>query len=77
MRTFITFGAGNLKYEEAAQRLKKEIINTGLFDNTFSYSSQSFLLEDHSAFIETHSKFIDSNSRGYGYWLWKSYFKIK
>jgi len=71
MKYFITFGAGNQDYYDAGNRLAKQVTNLQLFDKINFYTDVD-LRDDHS-FWTQHSNFIENNSRGYGYWLWKSY----
>jgi hypothetical protein len=71
MKVFITFGAGAQNYYDAAERLKNQASNLNVFDKIICYTDKD-LIND-SEFWLKHSTFILNNSRGYGYWLWKSY----
>ena len=71
MIVFITFGAGGQNYYDAVERLTKQANNLNIFNKIIGYTDKD-LMED-KAFWSQHSNFIQNNSRGYGYWLWKSY----
>ena len=71
MIVLITFGAGGQHYYDAIERLKNQAFNLNLFDKIILYTDKD-LLND-TEFWYQHSNFILNNSRGYGYWVWKSY----
>lgn len=71
MKTFITFGAGDKNYIEAARRLVKQVQSTGYFDNIKLFTDKE-LIEDNN-FWKKHKLFITKNKRGFGYWIWKPY----
>ena len=71
MIVFITFGAGGQNYYDAVERLTKQASNLNLFDKIIAYTDKD-LINDNE-FWTQHSNFIQNNSKGYGYWLWKSY----
>jgi hypothetical protein len=71
MIIFITFGAGGQNYYDAIERLKNQASNLNIFDKIIAYTDKD-LIND-TEFWSQHSNFILSNSRGFGYWLWKSY----
>lgn len=71
MIIFITFGAGGQNYYDAIERLKNQASNLNVFNKIIAYTDKD-LIND-TEFWSQHSNFILSNSRGYGYWLWKSY----
>ena len=71
MIVFITFGAGEQNYYDAIERLKNQASNLNVFDNIIAYTDKD-LIND-TEFWSQHSNFILNNSRGFGYWLWKSY----
>jgi hypothetical protein len=66
---FITFGSHSL-YINAATRLATQAKSFNIFTNIIAYTG-SYLLQD--TFWNKHANFIRENSRGFGYWLWKSY----
>jgi hypothetical protein len=72
MKTFITFGGG-LKYEEAAYRIRDEVIQTKIFDEVIAYTGNDLACAEHSEFYSNYQNFMHSNSRGYGFMIWKSY----
>ena len=71
MIVLITFGAGGQNYYDAIERLKNQASNLNVFDNIIAYTDKD-LIND-IEFWSQHSNFILNNSRGFGYWLWKSY----
>ena len=71
MIVFITFGAGGQNYYDAIERLGNQASNLNLFDKIITYTDKD-LIND-TEFWSKHSNFILNNSRGFGYWLWKSY----
>ena len=71
MIVFITFGAGGQNYYDAVERLTTQATNLNIFDKIIGYTDKD-LIND-TDFWTQHSNFILNNSRGYGYWLWKSY----
>ena len=70
--TFISFGTTD-KYKNSILRIKKEAVNMNVFDNIKVFTEKSF----DSDFLHKHGEFINNNKRGYGYWIWKSYFVKK
>ena len=71
MIVFITFGAGGQNYYDAVERLTKQASTLNLFNKIIAYNDKD-LIND-TEFWSQHSNFIQNNSRGYGYWVWKSY----
>jgi hypothetical protein len=71
MNTLITFGAGGQKYKDASNRLVKQALEIGNFDEIKAFSDTD--LKSDRDFWGKHSEFIQRNPRGYGYWLWKPY----
>lgn len=69
---FISFGSTN-KYSKSIQRIKQQAINMNVFDYIYIYTEKDFDKE----FLDKHQSFINNNKRGYGYWIWKSYFTQK
>ena len=70
VKVFITFATKG-KFHILGQRLITEIENLELFDKTILYTEDD--LKSDIEFWNKHGEFIENNSRGYGYWLWKSY----
>jgi hypothetical protein len=64
---FISFGSP--KFYGTLERIKNEALNSGFFDIV-----NVFTEKDIPEFMEQHRDFIHNNSRGFGYYLWKSYF---
>jgi hypothetical protein len=67
---FITFGSHD-NYIDAANRLVNQAKRMNIFTEIILYTPE--YLEKDIEFCNNHSNFINNNSRGYGYWLWKSY----
>ncbi len=66
---FITFGAGNNEIEEAAQRLGKQALGCGFFDE-IEILSESDLPDD---VMNLFSPVRFDQTRGFGFWAWKPY----
>jgi len=71
---FLTFGGGKT-WPDAARRLAKQAQATGIFDEVFAETSDTFF-EDNPDFSR-HRAFIESNARGWGYWIWKPFLVLK
>jgi hypothetical protein len=69
------FSFGNELYYDNLERIKNEAIDFNIFDNIFIYKNTD--LKNFSDFWYKHENFISNNSRGYGYWIWKSYLTLK
>jgi len=69
---FISFGSTN-RYSKSIQRIKQQANNMNIFDYIYVYTEKDFDKD----FINKHGNFINNSKRGYGYWLWKSYFTYK
>jgi hypothetical protein len=68
---FISFAAGAQNYYDAGKRLVYQATEVGLFSTIQLYTDED--LKKDTSFWTTHGEFVESNTRGYGYWLWKSY----
>ncbi len=68
---FVSFGGPSVDYHNALQRVCKEAKQIGIFTKILGYTD--IYLKNDIDFWNEHSDFITKNSRGYGYWLWKSY----
>jgi hypothetical protein len=66
---FITFGAGNRDIEDAAQRLGKQALDSGFFDDVEVFSASD--LPDDVTKLFFPARF--DQMRGFGYWAWKPY----
>lgn len=73
-RAFLTFGGGKT-WPDAARRLKKQAEATGVFDDVFAETSDTFFADNPS--FSHHQPFIESNARGWGYWIWKPFLILK
>lgn len=67
---FISFGS-HCEYIDAGHRLINQAKQLNIFSETILYSPE--YLQKDLEFWSKHGTFISNNSRGYGYWLWKSY----
>jgi len=70
MNCFVTFGNG--LFEKQRQKLVKQAIDTGWFDNVIEETPDTIY-----DFYSQHKSFIDRNKRGFGYWIWKPYILLK
>lgn len=68
---FLTFGASTKNYHDAVERLCNQAKQMNIFDNIIGMTEKD--LQNDNEFWSKHCDFINNNSRGYGYWLWKSY----
>ena len=66
---FITFGAGDIGLEEAAQRLGRQAVESGLFNHVEVLSGSD--LPSHVTDLFSPIRFEDC--RGFGYWAWKPF----
>ena len=66
---FITFGTTD-KYSQSLERIKMEALNMKFFDMMYIYNETNFDKE----YLDKYGEFYKNNNRGYGFWLWKSYF---
>ena len=71
---FLTFG--NEKYYNSLNRIKEEALSFNIFNKILIYNDLN-LKNDFPDFWQKHNNFIINNSRGYGYWIWKSYLTLK
>jgi hypothetical protein len=68
---FVSFGGPSPNYHRALQRICGEAKQFQLFTQILGYTD--IYLKNDPEFWSQHGNFVSSNSRGYGYWLWKSY----
>ena len=73
-KIFLSFG--NQKFIKSINRIKNEAMSFNIFDNILTYNDES-LKTNFPDFWSTHGNFINNNSRGYGYWIWKSFLVLK
>jgi len=66
---FLTFG--NNRYNSALNRIRIQAESMNIFDYIHIYTEDK--LKSITEFWNKHSQFILTHSRGYGYWIWKSY----
>ena len=72
---FLTFGASNSDYTQAAERIKQQAAEFNIFTDIISYTDIE--LKNDEEFWSKNGEFIENNKRGYGYWLWKPYIIMK
>ena len=73
-KIFVTFGGGGSHYEEAADRISKQISELCLFDNIVAFKAHN--LQEDTDFWNKHGDFIINNKRGY-YLIRKTMKKMK
>ena len=69
---FVSFGSTN-KYIKSINRIRQQADNMNIFNKICVYTEKDF----DKKFLDKHSNFINNSKRGYGYWIWKSYFVKK
>jgi hypothetical protein len=65
---FISFGTTH-NYAQSLIRIRKEAEDMNMFDRIIIYNENDFDNE----FLKEHERFM-KNNKGYGFWIWKSYF---
>jgi hypothetical protein len=70
-KTFLTFGGPSSNYHSAVHRICTQASELNVFHNIVGITDHH--LKDDKEFYDKHGRFLEENSRGYGYWLWKSY----
>jgi glycosyltransferase involved in cell wall biosynthesis len=68
---FITYGDGRAEYFEASIRLSNQAKKTGWFD-TITVWNSLLLNAIEPEWYERHQNYLIDDSRGHGYWIWKS-----
>ena len=68
---FLTFGGPSENYHKAVNRLCIQATKMETFDIIIGLTEKDLM--DDKDFWNKHGKFINNNSKGYGFWLWKSY----
>ena len=70
-KTFLTFGGPSSNYHSAVNRISRQASEFNVFDIIVGVTDHH--LKNDTEFYNKHGRFLEENSRGYGYWLWKSY----
>ena len=73
-KLFLTFGGGKT-WPDAARRLQQQARATGVFDDVFAETSETFFADNPD--FAAHRAFIEANARGWGYWIWKPFLILK
>ncbi len=68
---FISFGTTH-NYSNSLNRIKQEALALNFYDKVIVYTENDFDQD----YLEKHSTFMKKN-KGYGFWMWKSYFVKK
>ena len=68
----LTFGAGLPNWRAAAVRLGRQAQQVGWFDPVIVLTDKD-LRSQHPDFANRHKGILSARTRGYGYWIWKSY----
>lgn len=72
---FLTFGGPTIEYHNCVDRLCNECNDFACFDKITGKTERD--LQKDTFFWNQHGDFIHKNSKGYGYWIWKSYILLK
>ena len=73
---FMTFGGPTRNFHNAVNRICKQARNVSVFDHIIGYTEKTLMSD--ASFWKKQGNFITSNaSKGYGYWIWKSYLTKK
>ena len=70
-KKFITFGGPSESYHNNVKRICEEVNDLNFFNEITGYTDLD--LKKDTTYWNEHSNFIENNTRGYGYWMWKSY----
>lgn len=68
---FITFGGPAANWRKRVMYVTAQAKDFGLFDKVYGFTDKDLVNDQH--FWTLHGNFLQNNSRGFGYWLWKSY----
>ena len=68
---FISFGTTH-NYKISLNRINREALSLNVFDKVIVYTENDF----DEKYLEKYGEFMKKN-RGYGFWMWKSYFVKK
>jgi hypothetical protein len=66
----ITYGDGDVKFSNSAERLAKQARHTSWFETVEIWNLPK-IKEIDFIWEKNHSNFIQNNKRGHGYWIWK------
>lgn len=69
---FLTFGAGLPNWRGAAHRLGAQARESGWFESTIVLTDRD-LPPRYPRFSKQHAAVLNVRTRGYGYWIWKSF----
>ena len=70
-KIFISFGTTH-NYKNSLERIKHEALSLNFYDEVFIYTENDFDEE----YLERNKEFM-YNNKGFGFWIWKSYFVKK
>jgi hypothetical protein len=70
-KIFISFGTSH-NYKNSLERIKQEALSLNYYDEIYIYTEKDFDKE----YLEKNGEFM-RNNKGYGFWIWKSYFVKK
>ena len=70
-KIFISFGTIH-NYSKSIERIKLEAESLNIYDKIIIYTENDF----DEKYLKKHGEFM-KNNKGYGYWIWKSYFVKK
>jgi hypothetical protein len=70
-KTFITFGGPSQNFHNSVNRIVSEAKELNYFDEIHGYTDID--LKNATEFWNAHKNFMENSSRGYGFWIWKSY----
>ncbi len=68
----LTFGAGLPNWRAAAARLGRQARQIGWFDTVIVLTDRD-LRSQYPDFAVRHKRILSARTRGYGFWIWKSY----
>ena len=68
----VTFGAGNIRWKRAAKRLKREAEKIELFSEVYALDENWLDQADFEVNKLVQSFMKSGDSKGFGYWAWKS-----
>lgn len=71
MKYFISFGGPTPNYRNIVNRICIQALKFNTFYTINGLTDIN--LKNDMLFYNKHEKFITNNSKGYGYWIWKSY----
>ncbi len=69
---FLTFGAGSIRWNRAAKRLKREAEKLDIFTHLYALDENWLKGADFEIYQLVKSFLNDGDFKGFGYWSWKS-----